>query len=533
MGNNARRLEGLCAAAIGSLEGIEEGPDKEIAGTTGSRAGEIKAMEVEAFSSVHDMIHAAINSYGQQAALKQVYQACQLKGRIAYKRAGGSRLITNNDHWKSQIRHALYTSDRFQRVAEGADMWMVSPQYCHEPQTVIVLVRSDSNADSICDDSQKCPSQPTSAKPPRRGSRSKQPTQKDSPLPVMNTRRKRTSREVMNLAAKASNPTPQLAMPSYSEHIDECSHIDHAPTSLLQRQQGGVCNTPVSTNRESSLTPSPGAWTWFGESSAWQRAARQLNSNFHGSTGISALSCEQSIEAESPVVKQPLYALRSLARPPPGFGTNPDPVAEQAAREAHARTTGPLKKRLKAAAKAAELAASFGSEEATSTHHGQSGTWTVPSPLTRGSHTQYHPTLHHPAATKPWPLLSTAPYFKQACDWDALERRPSSGTLTCVNSSAEATTHITQRLPGVAVSAKATPLTFQHANETGPWTEQCNARWNGRVKGRLATEQDCDIQEGADETDEGGGKRILRSHTAAAAADLDRENSVDRSNWSG
>lgn len=69
--------------------------------------------------------------------------------------------------------------------------------------------------------------------------------------------------------------------------------------------------------------------------------------------------------------------------------------------------------------------------------------------------------------------------------------------------------------------------------QTGPWPEQCNARWNGRVKGRLAAEQDCDIQEGADETDEGGGKRILRSHTAAAAADLDRENSVDRSNWSG
>ena len=42
----------------------------------------------------------------------------------------------------------------------------------------------------------------------------------------------------------------------------------------------------------------------------------------------------------------------------------------------------------------------------------------------------------------------------------------------------------------------------------------------------------CDVQEGADETDEGGGKRLLRSHTAAAAADLDRENSVDRTNWS-
>ena len=43
----------------------------------------------------------------------------------------------------------------------------------------------------------------------------------------------------------------------------------------------------------------------------------------------------------------------------------------------------------------------------------------------------------------------------------------------------------------------------------------------------------CDVQEGADETDEGGGKRLLRSHTAAAAADLDRENSVDRTKWSG
>ena len=29
-------------------------------------------MEVDAFSSVHDMIHAAINSYGVQATLRQV-----------------------------------------------------------------------------------------------------------------------------------------------------------------------------------------------------------------------------------------------------------------------------------------------------------------------------------------------------------------------------------------------------------------------------------------------------------------------------
>lgn len=45
----------------------------------------------------------------------QIYGVCQSNGRIAYKRAGGSRLITSNDHWKSQMRHALYTGDRFQR----------------------------------------------------------------------------------------------------------------------------------------------------------------------------------------------------------------------------------------------------------------------------------------------------------------------------------------------------------------------------------------------------------------------------------
>ena len=47
----------------------------------------------------------------------QIYRACEMRGRIAYKRSGGSRLITHNDHWKSQIRHALYTSDRFVRYS--------------------------------------------------------------------------------------------------------------------------------------------------------------------------------------------------------------------------------------------------------------------------------------------------------------------------------------------------------------------------------------------------------------------------------
>ena len=50
-------------------------------------------------------------------ACLQIYEACKERGRIAYKRSGGSRLITHNEHWKSQIRHALYTSDRFVRCS--------------------------------------------------------------------------------------------------------------------------------------------------------------------------------------------------------------------------------------------------------------------------------------------------------------------------------------------------------------------------------------------------------------------------------
>ena len=123
----------------------------------------LQVREVKAFASVHDMILAAILSYGTTASLRevllsahagrlhsdvprvsladqqgcctalqpvspldllclnptgwrlQIYQACEREGRIAYKRSGGSRLITQNDHWKSQIRHALYTCDRFIR----------------------------------------------------------------------------------------------------------------------------------------------------------------------------------------------------------------------------------------------------------------------------------------------------------------------------------------------------------------------------------------------------------------------------------
>lgn len=52
---------------------------------------------------------------------------CKAAGRIAYKRTGGSRLITANDHWKSQIRHALYTGDRFQRCGSVPGALCLAP----------------------------------------------------------------------------------------------------------------------------------------------------------------------------------------------------------------------------------------------------------------------------------------------------------------------------------------------------------------------------------------------------------------------
>ena len=70
--------------------------------------------EAEAFASVHDLVHYAILSQpGRRATLRQIYTTCEEKGRIAYKHGKGSRLIIANEHWKSQIRHALYTSPRW------------------------------------------------------------------------------------------------------------------------------------------------------------------------------------------------------------------------------------------------------------------------------------------------------------------------------------------------------------------------------------------------------------------------------------
>jgi hypothetical protein len=77
--------------------------------------------------------------------LHQIYGVCQSNGRIAYKRAGGSRLITSNDHWKSQMRHALYTGDRFQRCLAVLCAMLPVPR-CAVPVTRYSELCADSAA---------------------------------------------------------------------------------------------------------------------------------------------------------------------------------------------------------------------------------------------------------------------------------------------------------------------------------------------------------------------------------------------------
>jgi len=112
-----------------------------------------QVVQVEAFSSIHDMIHAAILQYPTAASLQQIYTACERRGRIAYKRSGGSRLINHNENWKSQIRHALYTGGRFVRVQDGQDAWQLArPHEGSEPSvTMVSILPEDLGASgSVC-----------------------------------------------------------------------------------------------------------------------------------------------------------------------------------------------------------------------------------------------------------------------------------------------------------------------------------------------------------------------------------------------
>lgn len=116
-----------------------------VAGATGADIP-TQFEEEEAFSSVHDMIHAAVASHGNRATLRQIYLACQARGRIAYRRSGGSRLITHNEHWKSQIRHALYTSSRFERTGADGELWEVTEPFAGKGfQVTKVLVPANTD----------------------------------------------------------------------------------------------------------------------------------------------------------------------------------------------------------------------------------------------------------------------------------------------------------------------------------------------------------------------------------------------------
>lgn len=69
-------------------------------------------------------------------------------------------MITQNAHWKSQIRHALYTNPRFMRCPDDTDLWTTSPSMANmRPKTCIV------NLDDH-DDSWAIPTAPIPA-PPR------------------------------------------------------------------------------------------------------------------------------------------------------------------------------------------------------------------------------------------------------------------------------------------------------------------------------------------------------------------------------
>ncbi|QDZ24208.1 hypothetical protein HOP50_12g67450 [Chloropicon primus] len=83
-----------------------------------------------AFLSVQDLIQAAIQANGlhASASLREIYAFCENK-TLLYKRSARSRLLSENKHYKSQIRHALYKAGRFVRNADNPDLWEVEKKW--------------------------------------------------------------------------------------------------------------------------------------------------------------------------------------------------------------------------------------------------------------------------------------------------------------------------------------------------------------------------------------------------------------------
>jgi len=148
--SDARNMDERPIPTIGAahLQQLEQ----ERATTTGG--GGRGTHTTTAFLSVHDLVHFAITSSSTRSAtLREIYDACEKHGRIAHKHNRKSRVITSNGHWKSQVRHALYTSKRFTRNdAKGVqgDRWRVIPQFANEPvHTVVVDDVEDSETNGI------------------------------------------------------------------------------------------------------------------------------------------------------------------------------------------------------------------------------------------------------------------------------------------------------------------------------------------------------------------------------------------------
>ena len=158
---DARNMDERPIPTIGATHAQQQ-LDQERATTTGNtnkRGGTKGGTKNEttpttAFLSVHDLVHFAITtSSTRSATLREIYETCEKHGRIAHKHNRKSRVITSNGHWKSQVRHALYTSKRFTRNdAKGVqgDRWRVIPQFANEPvHTVVVDDAGDSETNGI------------------------------------------------------------------------------------------------------------------------------------------------------------------------------------------------------------------------------------------------------------------------------------------------------------------------------------------------------------------------------------------------
>jgi len=178
--------------------------------------------KVMAFSSVHDMIHASILAHGSCASLREIYQHCQRNGRILYKRSGGSRLITDNDHWKSQIRHALYTSGRFVRSEHNTDYWKVEKGYENlEPSLTPISISPGCGESALGADNsvnlkqQQNEQNSTATFEAGHGSRGKPPGQA-SPPKRKRSDRKRSSRSTKRREGPAKPPKVEAGTASWS-----------------------------------------------------------------------------------------------------------------------------------------------------------------------------------------------------------------------------------------------------------------------------------------------------------------------------